>query len=559
MFVQSVDGDLLRELFLGGAANLEINRAYIDSLNVFPVPDGDTGTNMSMTMQGAVKELSGVAAGASVSAVMDAVSIGALKSARGNSGVILSQLFRGYATALKGETVLTPEAFSKALASGSNAAYKAVMRPKEGTILTVARLISEACEQALADKPSLSFQEFMQCILTSGEDALNQTPDLLPVLKEAGVVDSGGMGLLTVYRGFMATLNGEKPAAAEPAPEEKAPEAAQALLKPEHGEGANLDLFQTEDIEFGYCSEFFIVHLVKGFCEADLEKIRDHYASVGDSLVLASGDDFVKVHVHSNCPGEILQYAMQFGELDRLKIENMREQNRQLLKARKESEKEYAILAVSAGVGIDEVFHSIGVEELISGGQTMNPSIDTIVNAVHHCNARNVFVLPNNSNIILAAEQARELCESHVVVLPTKTIPQGISAAMAFNPDVSVEENTDAMNEAIEQVTSGAVTYAIRDTSFNGTQIHEGDIIGLMDNEIVTVETSVNEAVRDLLQKMVEKSGIDDPIVNLYYGENVEQDNAEALVEVLQALNPDSEFLLTPGEQPLYYYYLSVE
>ncbi len=558
MFVQTVDGDLFRSLFLGGAANLEINRTYVDSLNVFPVPDGDTGTNMSMTMQGAVKELSSVPAGASVSAVMDAVSIGALKSARGNSGVILSQLFRGYSTALKGMDAFDAATFSKALESGSSAAYKAVMRPKEGTILTVARLIAEACAKAVEENPELSFNDLMGVILSSGDEALQKTPDLLPVLKEAGVVDSGGMGLMSVYRGFMAVLNEEE--ISVQAPEEPKKEAAeQSYLAEEQGEGANLEVFSTEDIEFGYCSEFFIVHLIDGFSETDLDKIREHFVRVGDSVVVAHGDDFVKVHVHSNCPGDILQFALQYGELDRLKIENMREQNRQLLAARKRSEKEYALLAVSAGIGIDEVFHSIGVEELISGGQTMNPSIDTIVNAVRHCNARNVFVLPNNSNIILAAQQAQELCDCNVIVLPTKTIPQGITAAMAFNPDASVEENVDAMSEAIESVVSGAVTYAIRDTSFNGTQIHEGDIIGLMDNEIVTVESGVNEAVRDLIGKMVEKIGIDDPIVNLYYGESVEQEKAEALMEVLQELNPEIEFLLTPGEQPLYYYYLSAE
>ncbi len=556
MIVHSVDGDLLRSLFLGGAANLELNRAYVDSLNVFPVPDGDTGTNMSMTMQGAIKELSAVPSGASVSAVMDAVAIGALKSARGNSGVILSQLFRGFSAALKGAETFTAAEFANALDSGSKKAYKAVMRPKEGTILTVSRMISEACVEQINEDAALSFNDLMSLVLSSGEDALNQTPDLLPVLKEAGVVDSGGMGLLCVYRGFMAVLNGEEISSA--ASEEK-PEPEKSYLGEEQGEAANLEGFSTEDIEFGYCSEFFIIHLIEGFGEAELDKIRSHYNQIGDSLVLAHGDDFVKVHVHSNCPGDVLQFALQFGELDKLKIENMREQNRQLLAARKQSEKEYAILAVSAGVGIDEVFHSIGVEQLISGGQTMNPSIDTIVNAVKNCNARNVFVLPNNSNIILAAQQAEELCEANVIVLPTKTIPQGITAAMAFNPDASVEENEEAMAEAINNVVSGAVTYAIRDTSFNGNQIHEGDIIGLMDNEIVSVQSSVNDAVRDLISQMTEKAGIDDPIVNLYYGDNVDSDSAEALVEVLQALMPDSEFILTPGEQPLYYYYLSVE
>ena len=510
---------------------------------------------MSMTMQGAVKELASVPNGASVSTVMDAVSIGALKNARGNSGVILSQLFRGFASSLKGAKEFTAADFANALEAGSNKAYKAVMRPKEGTILTVSRLIAEACKQKAEETPELSFDQLMEAILVSGEAALEKTPDLLPVLKEAGVVDSGGMGLLCVYRGFMAVLNGEEISSAEQPVEKE----EKTFLAEEQGNSADFESISTEEIEFGYCSEFFIIHLKEGFGENDLDQIREYYNNIGDSLVLAHGDDFVKVHVHSNCPGNVLQFALQFGELDKLKIENMREQNRQLLASRQKSEKEYAILAVSAGVGIDEVFHNIGVEQLISGGQTMNPSIDTIVNAVKSCNARNVFVLPNNSNIILAAQQAMELCTCNVVVLPTKTIPQGITAAMAFNPDASLEENTSAMEDSIGSVVSGAVTYAIRDTSFNGNQIHEGDIIGLMDNEIVSVKTNIDETVRDLIDRMVEKSGIDDPIVNLYYGDQVESERAEALVELLEALRPDSEFILTPGEQPLYYYYLSVE
>ena len=556
MIIHTVDGDLLKSLFLGGAANLELNRAYVDSLNVFPVPDGDTGTNMSMTMQGAVKELANVPDGAGVSAVMDAVSIGALKNARGNSGVILSQLFRGFAASMKGKNSFNTADFISALEAGAAKAYKAVMRPKEGTILTVAREIAENCRAEAEEKEKRSFNDLMTDILKHGEASLQKTPDLLPVLKEAGVVDSGGMGLMMVYRGFMAVLNGEEIAAAK---EEKPAQAEETYLSQEQGEGANLESFGTETIEFGYCSEFFIIHLKEGFSERDLDTIRDFYNRLGDSLVLASGDDFVKVHVHSNAPGDVLRFAIQYGELDKIKIENMREQNRQILSERQKNEKEYALLAVSAGIGIDEVFHNIGVEQLISGGQTMNPSIDTIVNAVRSCNARNVFVLPNNSNIILAAEQAKELCSCNVVVMQTKTIPQGITAAMAFNPDATIEENTENMQSAIEQVVSGAITYAIRDTSFNGNQIHEGDIIGLMDNQIVSVKTSVQESVFDLISQMVEKSGIDEPIVNLYYGDQVSAEDAEALCAQLTEERPEGEYILTPGEQPLYYYYLSVE
>lgn len=542
---------MLRDLFLGGAANLEKHKAYIDSLNVFPVPDGDTGTNMSMTMQGAVKDLRGMPDSVTVSEVMDAVSNGALRSARGNSGVILSQLFRGYQQACKGKDELDVVLFAEALETGTNKAYNAVLRPKEGTILTVSRVISQTMLQLIQKKPQTSFDAFMEEMLRIGQEALDDTPNLLPVLKEAGVVDSGGYGLLTVYRGFKAILDGDDipDIVEEELPKEEKPEE----------EGANLDHFSTEDIEFGYCTEFFIVRLVDGFSEADLDRLRDHLTRVGDSVVVAAGDDFVKVHVHSNCPGKILQFAMRFGELDRLKIENMREQNRQLLEMKKRNEKEYGIIAVSAGTGIDEIFRNFSVDHIISGGQTMNPSIDTIVNAIGRCNARNVFVLPNNSNIILAAQQAKNLCSNNVIVLPTKTIPQGIAAAMAFNPDLSVEENEKNMNDAINEIVSGSVTYAIRETHFNGNDIKEGDIIGIMDNDIAAVASSVNETVKALVRKMIEKRDIDDPIVNLYFGDNVEEEEAEALSESLQEEFEDAEFIVARGGQPLYYYYLSVE
>ena len=551
MVNQNISGALLRDLFLGGAANLEKNKAYIDSLNVFPVPDGDTGTNMSMTMQGAVKDLRGMPDTVTVGQVMDAVSIGALKNARGNSGVILSQLFRGYQQVCKGQTEITVEMFAEALETGTNAAYKAVLRPKEGTILTVSRMISQATVALVKRKRQPSLDEFMDTVLSVGQEALDNTPNLLPVLKEAGVVDSGGFGLLTVYRGFQAVLYGEElPDLAEENAAEEPPVSE---------DGANLEHFSTEDIEFGYCTEFFIVRLVDGFGEEDLEKLRDHLVRVGDSVVVAAGDDFVKVHVHSNCPGKILQFAMHYGELDRLKIENMREQNRQLIEQKKRNEKEFGIVAVSAGDGIDEIFRNFSVDRIISGGQTMNPSIDTIVNAIGQCNARNVFVLPNNSNIILAAQQAQNLCSCNVLVLPTKTIPQGIAAAMAFNPELSFEENKENMQEAVNEIVSGAVTYAIRETHYNGNEIKEGDIIGIVDNDIAAVAQNVDDAVEQIIRKMIEKRAIDDPIVNLYYGDAVDEEEAMALSERLQDVYEEAEFIVARGGQPLYYYYLSVE
>ena len=549
---QSINGALLRDLFLGGAANLEKNKAYIDSLNVFPVPDGDTGTNMSMTMQGAVKELRGMSDSVTVGEVMDAVALGALKNARGNSGVILSQLFRGYQQICKGQSSISVEQFADALEAGTTAAYKAVLRPKEGTILTVSRMISQSAVAIIKKNHRLSLDDLLDNILTVGQEALDNTPNLLPVLKEAGVVDSGGFGLMTVYRGFKSVLTGEDlPDFVEEEKEEEEPQ------NPE--EGANLDHFSTEDIEFGYCTEFFIVRLIDGFSEEDLEKLRDHLVRVGDSVVVAAGDDFVKVHVHSNCPGKILQFAMRYGELDRLKIENMREQNRQLIEQKKRNEKEYGLIAVSAGDGIDDIFRNFSVDRIISGGQTMNPSIDTIVNAIGQCNARNVFVLPNNSNIILAAQQAQNLCNCNVIVLPTKTIPQGIAAAMAFNPDLSLEENQDNMNDAVNEIVSGAVTYAIRETHYNGNAIKEGDIIGIIDNDIAAVAPTVNEAVEQIVLRMIEKRAIDDPIVNLYFGDSVDEEEAITLSEKLQEQFEEAEFIVARGGQPLYYYYLSVE
>ena len=548
---QSISGALLRDMFLGGAANLEKHKAYIDSLNVFPVPDGDTGTNMSMTMQGAVKDLRTMPDTVTVGEVMDAVSKGALRNARGNSGVILSQLFRGYQQVCKGKDELSVPVLAEALEAGTNKAYNAVLRPKEGTILTVSRVISQSMLQLLQKNPQLSVDDFVDEMLHIGQEALDDTPNLLPVLKEAGVVDSGGYGLLTVYRGFKAVLDGED-----------IPDTVEEVVtkeEPKEDEGANLDHFSTEDIEFGYCTEFFIVRLIDGFSEADLDRLRDHLTRVGDSVVVAAGDDFVKVHVHSNCPGKILQFAMRFGELDKLKIENMREQNRQLMETKKRNEKEYGLIAVSAGSGIDDIFHNFSVDHIISGGQTMNPSIDTIVNAIGRCNARNVFVLPNNSNIILAAQQAKNLCSCNVIVLPTKTIPQGIAAAMAFNPDLSVEENETNMNDTVSEIVSGAVTYAIRETHFNGIDIKEGDLIGIMDSDIAAVTPSVNSTVKELVSKMIEKRDIEDPIVNLYYGDNVEEEEANALTEELQEMFEDAEFIVAKGGQPLYYYYLSVE
>ena len=544
----TIGGAMLKEMFLTGAALLEKNRAYIDSLNVFPVPDGDTGTNMSMTMQSAVKEIQNCK-GTNVSDIAAAASLGALKGARGNSGVILSQILRGFARALSGKEEMAPENFAAALTAGTEAAYKAVMKPKEGTMLTVARMMAEAVIKEANEGANL--YKLIDVMIDEGERALLLTPELLPVLKEAGVVDSGGKGLVTILRGFKMVIDGE--------------DVDEYVLAPQMQDTAGItggeegaDLEALDDIEFGYCTEFFIIHLDESFSEADLDKLREKLMKIGDSVVVAYDSDFIKIHVHSNCPGKILQLALRLGEIDRIKIENMREQNRELLANMKKNEKENALVAVSISDGIDEVYKAIGVNNLISGGQTMNPSIDSITKAIRRANARNVFVLPNNSNIIMAAQQAAAISDRNVIVIPSKTMMQGLSAALAYSDDVDVETNTERMTAAIKQVLSGSVTYAVRDTQFNGEKISQGDIIGLLDNVITKVGTSVDSVAVELLCSMIENKG-DDCMATIFYGEGADEDSAQAVADAVNEKYPDAEITVQYGGQPLYYYYFSVE
>ena len=543
----TIGGAMLKEMFLTGAALLEKNRAYIDSLNVFPVPDGDTGTNMSMTMQSAVKEIQNCK-GTNVSDIAAAASLGALKGARGNSGVILSQILRGFARALSGKEEMAPENFADALTTGTEAAYKAVMKPKEGTMLTVARMMAEAVTKEANEGANL--YKLIDVMIDEGERALLLTPELLPVLKEAGVVDSGGKGLVTILRGFKMVIDGEEVDEYVPAPQQNTAEIT--------GNEEGADLEALDDIEFGYCTEFFIIHLDESFSEADLDKLREKLMKIGDSVVVAYDSDFIKIHVHSNCPGKILQLALRLGEIDRIKIENMREQNRELLANMKKNEKENALVAVSISDGIDEVYKAIGVNNLISGGQTMNPSIDSITKAIRRANARNVFVLPNNSNIIMAAQQAAAISDRNVIVIPSKTMMQGLSAALAYSDDVDVETNTERMTAAIKQVLSGSVTYAVRDTQFNGEKISQGDIIGLLDNVITKVGTSVNSVAVELLCSMIENKG-DDCMATIFYGEGADEDSAQAVADAVNEKYPDAEITVQYGGQPLYYYYFSVE
>ncbi len=539
----TIGGALLREMFLTGAALLDKNKALIDSLNVFPVPDGDTGTNMHMTMQGAVKEIREVKS-EKVADVAAAASLGSLKGARGNSGVILSQILRGFSRALAGAEEMDAQLLAQALKTGTEAAYKAVMKPKEGTMLTVSRMIGEAVEKAAEEGANV--YKLIDLIIESGEAALRITPDLLPVLKEAGVVDSGGKGLITIFRGFKMAIDGEEI--------EDYVDDYTASSAVEETAGFE-DL---EDIKFGYCTEFFIIHLDGSFTEADLDRLREKLMKIGDSVVIAHDADFVKVHVHSNCPGKILQLALRLGEVDRIKIENMREQNREILENLKKNEKESAMVAVSSGDGIEEVFTSLGVAASVQGGQTMNPSIETIGHAIKKANARNVFVLPNNSNIILAAQQAAELSDRNVIVIPTKAMVQGVAAAIAFDPDAAPEDNEAAMKEAFANVVSGSVTYAVRDTHVNGNDIHEGNIIGLMNGTIEEVGESVEAVSMALVDRMVaEKS--EDAIITVFYGSDVTEDTANAFTEAVSEKYPDAECMVQRGGQPLYYYYISVE
>lgn len=541
-----INGALLRDMFNMGAALLEKNKSVIDSLNVFPVPDGDTGTNMSMTMQSAVREVKSCE-GERVCDVADAAALGALKGARGNSGVILSQIFRGFAKSLANHDEMDAGMLAMAVSTGTEAAYKAVMKPKEGTMLTVARMMAERATELWEDGANV--YKLLDLMITRGEEALKMTPDLLPVLKEAGVVDSGGKGLLTIFKGFKMALDGEELDDYVDVTAQEAPSLSQ---------DADLSLEDVEDIKFGYCTEFFVEHLDPSFCEADLTHFKEKLMRMGDSVVVAHDADFIKIHVHTNAPGKALQLALRLGELNKVKIENMREQNRQIKAELKKNEKENAMIAVSMGAGIDSVLKELGVAGVISGGQTMNPSIDTISKAIKKANARNVFVLPNNSNIILAAQQAAELVSCNVIVLPTKSIMQGISAAMAFMEDAAVKDNTANMQKALQNVVTGSITYAVRDTSVNGKHISEGDVIGMMNGEIVEVDGDVSSVGAALLKRMLAQK-IEEPVVTVFYGEDVKEEDANAMAASVQADYPDAEFAVQSGGQPLYYYYFAVE
>lgn len=543
MPIQSIDGMMLKDMFLSGAALLTKNRESIDALNVFPVPDGDTGTNMTQTMATAVKELASRSF-PTVSDVASTVAKGALKGARGNSGVILSQILRGISRALEGVEEMNAQVFVRALRSGADTAYKAVMKPKEGTILTVARVIAEELER----EKSTDLLELMRKVLSVGDSILKRTPEMLPVLKQAGVVDSGGKGLMVVYAGFYAALSGE------PVVETSSGQAQAAPLPGEYID----DHEALGEIKFAYCTEFIVSRPKPDLKDSEVARLRKRLERIGDCVLVVGDLEVVKVHVHTNEPGRALQMALELGELDAIKIDNMLEEFRERL-AKKPPEpelKEYGTVAVALGNGLVDIFRDMTVDQVVDGGQTMNPSIEELVQAIESTHARQVFVLPNNTNIILAAQQASELSEKKVFVVPTKSVPMGIAAAIAFMPDLSGEENAERMREAAERVHTASITYAVRDTTFDEREIHEGDIMGLVDNRIVQLGSDPSVVAEEILQDMVTE---DSELITIYYGEDTTKEQAEALRDKLQQNFDFCDVSVYSGGQPLYYYLIAVE
>ena len=567
--IHSIDAALFQKAFLSGANRINAQKDYINELNVFPVPDGDTGTNMSMTIISAANEVKKIT-DPTIESLCKAISSGSLRGARGNSGVILSQLFRGFTKAISKKQELGKEDLAAGFARAVETAYKAVMMPKEGTILTVAKGVAQRAEELLAEDDLPLIQYGIE-IVDYGYEVLAKTPDMLPPLKEAGVVDSGGQGLMEVLQGCLDALTGK----------------VTDIVLPDSGSGSPLlsakELEDADaDIKFGYCTEFII--MLDKPMSAQVEKdFKKYLLSIGDSLVCVADEDICKVHVHTNHPGRAFEEALTYGALSNMKIDNMRLEHREKLikdaervaaeqraqeikeeeEARKAEEaanpkKDVGFIAVSIGEGLTEIFKGLGIDCLIEGGQTMNPSTEDVINAIDRVNADTIFVFPNNKNIILAAEQARELVtEKRIVVLPTKTIPQGIAAMIAYMPEASVDENIEAMEEAISVISSGQVTYAVRDTTIDGKVIHDGDIMGLDDNGIQAVGKEINDTTIELLKAMVDED--ESELISVYYGRDMAQEDVDALEEMIEESFPDLDVEIQMGGQPVYYYMLSVE
>ena len=553
MATKTINAELLTKMFLAGAANLEAKKEFINELNVFPVPDGDTGTNMTLTIMSAAKEVSALSEPDMLS-VSKAISSGSLRGARGNSGVILSQLLRGFTKEIREHKEIDVEILAAACERATATAYKAVMKPKEGTILTVAKGAAEKARELAETTDDL--EVFIEAVIEEAKNVLAKTPDMLPVLKEAGVVDSGGQGLLEVMNGAYDAFLGKEI-------DYSAIEASSGTTMVKPGAQAQAD------IKFGYCTEFIIM-TEKEFTEKDETEFKAYLESIGDSIVCVADDDIVKIHVHTNDPGLAIQKALTYGQLSRMKIDNMREEHQEnLIKeaeklvaeqkaaAPKEPRKSVGFIAVSIGSGMNEIFKELGVDYIIEGGQTMNPSTEDMLTAIDHVNADHIFILPNNKNIILAANQAQSLTkDKDILVIPTRTVPQGITAVINYMPDADVDTNEEAMLEGIKAVKTGQVTYAVRDTHIDDKEIHEGDIMGIGDDGILSVGPSVEGSVKEMLEIMADE---DTELISLYYGEDVQEEDAERLAEEIADLYPDADVDMHSGGQPIYYYVLSVE
>lgn len=546
--MKNLEGEMFKNMILSGSQNLKQHAEYVDSLNVFPVPDGDTGTNMNLSMTSGANEVKDKD-NTHIGEMGKFFSKGLLMGARGNSGVILSQLFRGFSKSIENIETLTKDDFVKAFDAGVKTAYKAVMKPVEGTILTVAK---DAAEKAVeSGETNDSLITIMEDVLTEAKASLKRTPDLLPVLKEVGVVDSGGQGLVYVYEGFLAALKGETIEVKDTSLD------TDQLVEEEHEFD---DFMSVEDIKFGFCTEF-MVRFENGKREFDENTFRNDMSKFGDSLLVISDDEIVKVHVHTETPGEALTYGATYGELIKMKIENMREQFRAIQDKKEKktsSTQSYdtAIITVSSGDGIKALFKSIGVTHVINGGQTMNPSTEDIMNTIKGQNVKEVIILPNNKNIVMAAEQAEELLEIPAVVVPTKSIPEGLSAMLAFSPDVSLEENKEAMASSIELVKTGQVTYAVRDTKIDGVEIKKGQHMGLANGKITSADDSREHTLKELILSMLDEEA---EIVTVLIGEDGTQDEVSQVIEAAEAEFPDIEFEVHNGEQPVYSYLISVE
>jgi DAK2 domain fusion protein YloV len=557
---KTINVDVLAKMFLAGAQNIEAKKDYINELNVFPVPDGDTGTNMSMTIMSAAKEVTALN-NPEMKDLAKAISSGSLRGARGNSGVILSQLLRGFTKAIKEEKEIDVLALAAACQRARDTAYKAVMKPKEGTILTVASGIATKAAEMAEETDDL--EVFIPAVIEYAEEVLNKTPEMLPVLKEAGVVDSGGQGLLEVIKGGYDAFLGK--------------EIDYSSIKPSTSVTVNkVNAEDTADIKFGYCTEFIIL-TEKEFTEEDEHEFKKFLSSIGDSIVCVADDDVVKIHVHTNDPGLAIQKALTYGQLSKMKIDNMREEHQEKLirdaeKLAEEQAKEEAayeekktaeprkamgFITVSIGAGMNEIFKELGADYIIEGGQTMNPSTEDMLNAIDQVNADTVFILPNNKNIILAANQAKSLVEDkEIIVIPTKTVPQGITAIINFMPDADAKTNEEAMLEEIKNVKTGQMTYAVRDTHIDDKEIHEGDIMGIGDSGILAVGKDLEETTKELIANLVDE---DSELISIYYGEEVSEEEAEKFAGEIEELYPDVDVDIQFGGQPIYYYVLAVE